>query len=149
MTAMGDEALLYVVERRMTGAQRFIGTTVAILSAWSGQRGVCLSVDWPVFLGCTEDAIVEDITAYYRREADRMVQAALECPTGGSQSIGRTIQQFIASEDGHALLSSLAAKRWTQITGGDEGETGGAPRQAQEKTPRAHHGQPAGEETTK
>jgi hypothetical protein len=113
-----DLALIYVIEQRMPGPEPGLlslsGTMLAIFQA-HGHPGVSLTVSWPEFLGCTEDDIVDTITGYYRREAERLERRARDCPSGGSQDTANAVRKFLAIEDGQAKLRELALARWAKI----------------------------------
>lgn len=113
-----DLALAYVIKERCQPHMALAGVLVAGLAAGlaaNGHPGVQIAVDWPVFLGCTEDGIVDTLTGYYRREAERLEREARACPGRASQDIADAVRQFLAIPDGQVTLRELAAARWARI----------------------------------
>ena len=73
-----DLALVYVIEQRMPGPMALVGVMLATLQA-HGHPGVQIAVDWPEFLGCTEDDIADTITGYCRRAGERQGGRTAAC----------------------------------------------------------------------
>jgi hypothetical protein len=129
-----DLALVCVIKERCQPGMELAGVLVAGLAA-DGHPGVQIAVDWPAFLGCTEDEIVDTLTGYCRREAERLerqargdsysprvarLRAAEGQPPAApvsalSLDVARMMRDWLASEDCQVRLRELAAERWAKI----------------------------------
>jgi hypothetical protein len=103
-------AMLYVIEHV---ASNEAVTMLGIIGVFANPGiGISVTLDWPKFLGCSEQDILDALTEYACREMDRFIWEVGSCETAISQEVAATAREFRDSEAGRRFAEDRARRVW-------------------------------------